>query len=200
MTKITSPINGFTGDTLIGSLPVTFEDGSAHVEDLSDGARAYLLSAGYKVGGKSVDPPASVDGAEVQSVDKVDSRDVAEPEQFGTKLRDAAVDPEKSDFLPPTNAGKEDPHGPDVVSPEIHASQGIRPVKGGEVHVGDPAVQSKAELEHAAAATDGTPVEPLASEKPTKDDVLPATPKPPTAAKKAAAKKTTAKKAAAKKS
>ena len=95
----------------------------------------------------------------------LDSRELVSPEVVGTPLRDAAVDPRPGDFLAPTNAGEADPHGPDVVSPEVHASQGVRPVKGGEVHVDDLAKQDELETEHAAAATDGTPVTPLESEK-----------------------------------
>jgi hypothetical protein len=59
------------------------------------------------------------------------------------------VDPRPEDYLAPTNAGKANPHGPDVVSPEIHASEGVRPVKGGEVHVDDTAKQDEAETAHA---------------------------------------------------
>lgn len=41
----------------------------------------------------------------------------------GTRLRDGAVDPRDTDYLGPSNAGKEgedgNPHGPNVVSPEL---------------------------------------------------------------------------------
>ena len=71
----------------------------------------------------------------------------------GTTLRDAAVDPRPTDFLPPTNAGLEgeagNPHGPNVVSPEIHAVEGNRPVLAGLVS-SDPAVQEAAETAHLA--------------------------------------------------
>ena len=56
---------------------------------------------------------------------------------IGTPLRDAAVDPKQGDFLAPTNAGEANPHGPDVVNPEIHASQGLRPVRPGDVPEAD---------------------------------------------------------------
>lgn len=61
----------------------------------------------------------------------VDARD-AGTRLVGTPLRDAAVDPKPSDYLPPTNAGKADPHGPDVVSPEIHGA-GLAEVVPGPV-------------------------------------------------------------------
>ena len=66
----------------------------------------------------------------------MDSRDFGTPTVVGTPLRDAAVDPQPGDFLAPVGAGTADPHGPAVVSPEIHASgpAGIRP---GDVHVDD---------------------------------------------------------------
>ena len=75
----------------------------------------------------------------------IDARDV-EAMSEGTRLRDAAVDPQPGDFLAPVNAGTADPHGPLVVSPEIHASgpAGIRP---GEVHVDDVEAQDSAESE-----------------------------------------------------
>ena len=40
-----------------------------------------------------------------------------EDEQVGTKLRDGAVDPKVGDFLGPSNAGEDNPHGPTVVNP-----------------------------------------------------------------------------------
>lgn len=69
----------------------------------------------------------------------------------GTTLRDAAVDPRPTDFLPPTNAGLAgeagNPHGPNVVSPEIHGVEGNRPVLAGLVS-SDPAVQEADETAH----------------------------------------------------
>ena len=78
--------------------------------------------------------------------------------RVGTPLRDAAVNPEADDYLAPINAGKEgeagNPHGPNVVSPEVHASQGVRPVRPGPV---SPTVdvQDAEETAHAAAWADG---------------------------------------------
>lgn len=69
----------------------------------------------------------------------------------GTKLRDAAVTPRAGDFLPPTNAGLPgeagNPHGPNVVSPEIHGVEGNRPVRAGIVS-GVAAAQSAEETAH----------------------------------------------------
>lgn len=70
-----------------------------------------------------------------------------EDEQVGTKLRDGAVDPKVGDFLGPSNAGEDNPHGPTVVNPEIHAHQGVRPVRPGEVS-DDAEAQSTDETEH----------------------------------------------------
>lgn len=71
--------------------------------------------------------------------------------QVGTKLRDAAVDPRPSDFLPPTNAGATgelgNPHGPHVVSPGIHGLQDVRPINPGPVS-SDPDVQEASETDH----------------------------------------------------
>lgn len=72
--------------------------------------------------------------------------------QHGTPLRDAAVDPADTDFLPPVNAGLEgedgNPHGPNVIAPGIHAGDGPRPVRPGPVNP-DPATQSVEESAHA---------------------------------------------------
>jgi hypothetical protein len=138
--KIKSPAPHYTAKDAYGSLVLEFKDGVAEVEDLPAGVRQYLQTAGY---GIDADPEAP------EPVEPADPRDLSE-DQVGTKLRDAAVDPQEGDFLAPTNAGKANPHGPEVVSPEIHASEGVRPVKGGDVHVGDPAKQDAAETEHAA--------------------------------------------------
>lgn len=42
--------------------------------------------------------------------------------QIGARIRDAAVDPQPEDFLPPTNAGKADPHGPHVQAIEVDST------------------------------------------------------------------------------
>ncbi len=155
--KITSPIKGFSESTEIGPYVLEFKDGVAEVEDLNDGAKAYLKANGYGVGSSRPSTP----DAPPEPPDPRKGQD----EQVGTRIRDGAVDPAKGDFLGPTNAGKANPHGPKVVNPEIHASEGTRPVKAGEVHVDDPAAQDKAEKEHTAAATDGTPIELTPGEK-----------------------------------
>lgn len=67
-----------------------------------------------------------------------------------SRLRDAAVDPKPTDFLPPTNAGEADPHGPLVVAPEIH-HDGPKGLKPGVVHVGDPDKQEADETALAEA-------------------------------------------------
>jgi hypothetical protein len=51
--------------------------------------------------------------------------------RLGGALRDAAVDPRKSDFLPPVNAGmpgaEGNPHGPHVVSLQALSPVSARP-------------------------------------------------------------------------
>lgn len=142
--KIKSPAPNYTAKDAYGSLILEFNDGVAEVDELPAGVRQYLVGAGYGIDGdaKAQKVPAPADPRE-QTL-----------EQVGTELRDAAVDPKPEDFLAPTNAGKPgdegNPHGPNVVSPEIHASQGVRPVKAGDVHVGEAAKQDAAESEHTA--------------------------------------------------
>lgn len=80
----------------------------------------------------------------------MDARDAAEPIMVGSPLRDAAVDPKPWDFLPPTNAGEADPHGPLVVAPGIHGV-GPKPIRGGEVFLDNPEKQNEAETELAEA-------------------------------------------------
>jgi hypothetical protein len=72
----------------------------------------------------------------------------------GTRLRDAAVNPAPGDFLAPTNAGTEDPHGPLCVSPEIHGTQGVHPVTPGTVS-DDPPTQEASEKAHVAGFVPG---------------------------------------------
>ena len=71
--------------------------------------------------------------------------------QDGTKLRDAAVDPKPGDYLPPTNAGLAgeagNPHGPNVIAPEIHGTEGVHTIRPGLVS-STPATQSEQETTH----------------------------------------------------
>jgi len=146
--KIKSPDTSYTGDDQYGPTVLEFKDGVADFDgDLPHGVRQYLQGAGYGLDEDAKTPvvEAPADPREQTLV------------QIGTELRDAAVDPKPEDFLAPTNAGKPgeagNPHGPNVVSPEIHASQGVRPVKGGEVHVNDADKQDAAEIAHTEQET-----------------------------------------------
>ncbi len=50
-TKITSPVEGFTGRSVFGPVTLSFVDGVAETDEkLSDGLKAYLKGRGYKVG------------------------------------------------------------------------------------------------------------------------------------------------------
>lgn len=84
-----------------------------------------------------------------------DPRDYATT-QVGSPLRDAAVDPQPVDFLPPTNAGADgelgNPHGPSVVAPGIHAADQVHRIRPGAVS-DDPDVQSDEETEHMVTTT-----------------------------------------------
>lgn len=70
--------------------------------------------------------------------------------KVGTPLRDAAVDPKPGDFLPPTNAGEADPHGPLVAAPGIHAVPPA-PIVPGAVNDGGHKGQEARETEAAEA-------------------------------------------------
>lgn len=135
--KITSPAKGLNLTTEIGPQTFKFVDGIAEVEELSDATRAWLKKRGY-----GIDGPATQEKAD--QPEPPDPRDVG-TEKVGTPTRDGAVDPRDGDFLAPTNAGDENPHGSKVVSPEVHASEGVKPVAPGDVHVDDPAAQEAKE-------------------------------------------------------
>lgn len=108
-TKLTTPVEGFTG---VGPGGVVFDDGVGYTDDPA--VINYCRDAGYGVGSsKAIDPNEVVQPP-------IDARDVAGPTAVGTPLRDAAVDPQPEDFLPPVNAGTADPHGPLVVAPGLH--------------------------------------------------------------------------------
>lgn len=119
--KIHAPDTTYTGTDTYGAFSVSFEQGVATVaeEDLPAAVRTYMAGAGYGFDEAATLPeqPAPVDPREATQV------------RVGTELRDAAVDPQPGDFLAPVNAGadgdKGNPHGPHVVSPEIHASAGL---------------------------------------------------------------------------
>ncbi|SMX76758.1 hypothetical protein [Brevibacterium antiquum] len=82
-----------------------------------------------------------------------------EDEQVGTKLRDGAVDPKVGDFLGPSNAGEDNPHGPTVVNPGLHALQDVRPVRPGAVSE-DPTTQDTEETTHLNEWQPDTALEP----------------------------------------
>lgn len=99
-----------------------------------------------------------------------DPREYVNPTVVGTPLRDGAVDPREGDFLGPINAGLAgeagNPHGPNVVNPQIHASDGIRPVRPGVVS-SDAATQDTDEKQHLSDHTGITQV----PEAPTEPEV-----------------------------
>ena len=134
MAKIEAPDPSFNGE--IGG--VKFEKGVAETDNLS--VIGYCQSAGYKVSGRVLNPRPDVEVADPRDLDA---------EVVGTRLRDAAVDPHPEDFLAPINAGEANPHGPEVVSPEIHASNGPAGIRPGVVHVDDHGKQEEREKEYA---------------------------------------------------
>jgi hypothetical protein len=151
--KVYSPNEGYGGT--VGD--VRFEKGVAEVAEDSP-AMAYFRRRGYGIGEKS--PVLPYDKMEPTGPDGkvVDPRDVTE-QPFGSRLRDAAVDPAPEDFLAPTNAGKANPHGPKVVAPQVHAD-GPAGIKPGDVHVDDVAEQEKDEKALATEALiEGIPAE-----------------------------------------
>lgn len=146
MSSVKAPVPDFEG-VVAG---VAFTGGRAETTDVR--ALAYFRRKGYIVDGETTAPPApeppdprliGTDGDGIEPV--------------GTKLRDAAVDPRPSDFMPPTNAGEANPHGPDVVAPGVHAAPPT-PITPGPVS-SDPKVQEAVETAAAGAVlAQGAPV------------------------------------------
>lgn len=146
--KVYAPNSSYSG-TVAG---VTFDDGVAEVDkDTSPSTLDYFRRHGYGLGKKPAEP---------------DTPDIPDPryvtnQRAGAPLRDAAVDPQPEDFLPPINAGKANPHGPEVVAPHIHGAPDRR-ITPGDVAVDDAEAQEAKETAHTAATVqgDGTPERP----------------------------------------
>jgi len=144
-TKITAPVEGFSG---VGVGGLVFTAGVAETDNIA--VIDYCRSAGYGV--DDTKPTRSKKATE-PTTPPVDARDAASTSQRGNQLRDAAVDPDPDDFMPPVNAGKADPHGPDVVSPQVHAT-GAGDVAPGVVE-DDPDEQEADEVDHVESALQG---------------------------------------------
>lgn len=127
MATVEAPNREFAG-TVAG---VSFKDGTATTEDSR--ALAYFRRKGYTVNGET-------QGTVEESA--VDARDVGFYGHVTAPWsKDAAVDknadgPVSDAWLPPTNAGEADPHGPLVVSPGLHGVPPA-PITPGPVHVDD---------------------------------------------------------------
>jgi hypothetical protein len=117
-TKITAPVAQPGEVTGVGGL--VFTDGVAETDN--DAIIAYCEARRVRHRQQQAEPPEP--DTDETSIGSVDSRELHAngPEIVGTPARDAAVDPHPDDYLAPINAGKADPHGPQVVAPEIHNS------------------------------------------------------------------------------
>lgn len=193
MTKITAPVAQPGEVTGVGGL--VFTDGVAETDN--DAIIAYCENAGYGIGGSKPKAP------EVE--EQPDSRDVHAngPEVVGTHVRDASVDPQPEDYLPPVNAGKADPHGPLVVAPELHGA-GVGPIVPGaveeakELAVAEAVKVDRQNVQEATQAVAGDDTGPLGLSDPSSGEFADSgvagsdgAVEPP---KKTAAKKTAAKK------
>lgn len=100
---------------------VQFDGGQATV-DADDPRVQWFARRGY-----GIDEPVD-QGEDVPPEEPdVDPRELPATSPSGTRLRDAAVDPEPDrDAGLPTNAGEANPHGPRVVSPGVHEAHPAR--------------------------------------------------------------------------
>ncbi|CAL9529110.1 hypothetical protein [Streptomyces sp. enrichment culture] len=109
MAKIHAPETDYNGT---GPGGIEFRNGVAETDNAS--IIAWARARGYGIDGPAkqtaTEPPEPADPRDVEAV------------RLGTPMRDAAVDPRPGDYLPPTNAGEANPHGPAVVSPEVGAA------------------------------------------------------------------------------
>lgn len=152
--KVYAPNEAYAGT--VGD--IRFEGGVAEV-DKDHQAMGYFRRRGYGIG-KKPEAEASLPADKLEPTldgKPIDARDYAGSTPFGSELRDAAVDPEPSDFLPPTNAGEANPHGPKVVAPGIHGV-GPAPIRPGETFVDDTKRQETEETELATTVlVEGAP-------------------------------------------
>jgi hypothetical protein len=127
---------------------VQFFEGNASVASNNRAAMDYFKRAGYGIGQPAAQQVAPITATYHQQTGVV----------LGTPLRDASVQPRASDYLPPTNAGHADPHGPLVVAPGIHGLE-TKPIRPGDVAVDNPDQQNVDETELAQRIyVDGEPV------------------------------------------
>lgn len=156
--RVYAPVKDFDGEVA----GVRFEKGVAEVEPGSAAYR-YFRTAGYGIDRAAErDVPDAVDPTTIGT-----DGDGITP--VGTRLRDAAVDPQPGDFLPPTNAGQANPHGPEVVSPGLHATPPA-PIAPGPVPR-DPAEQEAKETALAEAVlVDQQPVPEAVADVDTRTD------------------------------
>lgn len=133
--EVFTPVADYTGEVA----GVVFEQGRGEVERDSAAYR-YFRQQGYGIG-RRTDLPAVPEPVDPRTLG-TNGDGIA---HIGTRLRDAAVDPQPGDFLVPTNAGAANPHGPLVAAPGIHAAPPA-PIVPGAVSK-DPAEQDRRETE-----------------------------------------------------
>ena len=137
MPKVYAPNQNFSGVRA----GVAFSKGVGEMDSDDKLARSFFERHGYGIG-KKVETTTSRERALQAHAEAT----TGPHHPAASRLRDASVNPEKRDFLPPTNAGEADPHGPMVVSPEIH-HDGPKGLKPGDVHVDDTDRQAADETE-----------------------------------------------------
>lgn len=150
---VRTPVRDYTGE-IAG---IAFADGEASFDPKEHpGALGYFVSAGYEVQGydTSPEPPGRFEARPTPSAAAPGTPDNPTGIVGGVPPKDAAVEkdaggPWSDAFLPPTNAGEADPHGPLVVSPGLHAVPPA-PIRPGEVHVDDLPRQEAAETKLAS--------------------------------------------------
>lgn len=159
--KVYAPNEAYAGT--VGD--IRFERGVAEI-DRDHPSMSYFERKGYGIG-KPVKGDVGVPADKLEPTvdgEPIDARDYAESTMVGSPLRDAAVDPHPGDFLPPTNAGHANPHGPQVVAPGIHGV-GPAPIRPGEVFVDDTDRQAAEETALAEAVlVEGEPATSVAVE------------------------------------
>lgn len=148
MATILAPNKDFTGHRF----GVRFKNGKAETDD--ERAIRYFEGAGYTVDGKSLAAPVEPSAPAPGTLENPTGI-TAQPPSNDAAVMENAGGPVSDSFLPPTNAGHADPHGPLVVSPGLHAVPPA-PITPGPVDVENPPAQEIVEtaVAHAVLVED----------------------------------------------
>lgn len=115
--EVRAPNVGYTGL----SAGVAFAEGVAQVDPANRAALSYFRNAGYVVDGVDYAPVEPIETVLTPGMSANPDGIIRQPWSNDAAIMANAGGPDSDAFMPPTNAGLADPHGPLVVSPGLHA-------------------------------------------------------------------------------